>query len=358
MSGFANPPSRPQGAWTLEQLREHLQWAIELEHATIPPYLYAMYTLRPDANPEAYYVIRSVVVEEMLHMTLAANLLNAVGRRPVVDSPGFIPDYPTALPFTDPGFEVRLLAFSPEAIDMFLTIEAPEQHFDPNPGPGPEGPYRSIGEFYDGILEGLRELTDDGADPRIFTGNPTRQVGPAQYYSAGGKVVVVRDYGSAREAVRIVKDQGEGMAEDVDVPADDNYFGEPTEVAHYYRFNEIKLGRRYAPDQHLPSEPPRGDPLPVDWTAVYPVPPTPRSADYPAGTAVRAASDAFNLAYSRLLRTIERGFTGQPEALADAVPMMFELKYRVIELIRNPFPGRPGFNAGPTFEYMPEPHRA
>jgi len=35
---------------TLESLREHLQWAIELEHFTIPPYLCALYSLDSGRN--------------------------------------------------------------------------------------------------------------------------------------------------------------------------------------------------------------------------------------------------------------------------------------------------------------------
>ncbi len=56
--------------------------AIKLEHATIPPYLTALYSIKPDprkSNHDSYNIIRAVAVEEMLHLTLAANLLNAVG---------------------------------------------------------------------------------------------------------------------------------------------------------------------------------------------------------------------------------------------------------------------------------------
>lgn len=38
---------------SLESLREHLQWAIELEHSTIPPYLGALYSIEPGRNFEA-----------------------------------------------------------------------------------------------------------------------------------------------------------------------------------------------------------------------------------------------------------------------------------------------------------------
>ena len=57
---------------TLDDLRTHLQWAIELEHSTIPPYLCALYSIKTGHNREATEAITSVFIEEMLHMTLAA----------------------------------------------------------------------------------------------------------------------------------------------------------------------------------------------------------------------------------------------------------------------------------------------
>ena len=68
---------------TLDSLRSHLQTALEVELSTVPPYLCALYSIKPGANPESSRLIRSVVMEEMLHMTLVANLLNAVGGKPV-----------------------------------------------------------------------------------------------------------------------------------------------------------------------------------------------------------------------------------------------------------------------------------
>src|SRR5258705_12178811 len=83
---------------SLKSLREHLQWAIELEHSTIPPYLCALYSIEQDHNLEAVEVISSVLVEEMLHTTLAANLLNAVGGQPQLDNQKMLPGYPRPLP--------------------------------------------------------------------------------------------------------------------------------------------------------------------------------------------------------------------------------------------------------------------
>jgi rubrerythrin len=72
---------------TIESLREHLQWAIELEHFTVPPYLCALYSVDADRNTEVKEVLVSIFLEEMLHMTLVGNLLNAIGGSPRLDTP-------------------------------------------------------------------------------------------------------------------------------------------------------------------------------------------------------------------------------------------------------------------------------
>src|SRR4051812_519291 len=76
---------------TVDSLRRHLQWAIEVEHGTLPPYLCALYSMKDGANDEAAEVVHSVFMEEMLHLTMAANILNAVGGRPVIDAPSLLP---------------------------------------------------------------------------------------------------------------------------------------------------------------------------------------------------------------------------------------------------------------------------
>ena len=92
---------------TVEDLRQHLQWAIELEHSTLPPYLTALYSIKDGTNQEAVEVIHSVFIEEMLHLTLAANILNAVGGAPNLDYPGIMPSYPTFLAALERGVPGR-----------------------------------------------------------------------------------------------------------------------------------------------------------------------------------------------------------------------------------------------------------
>ena len=139
----------------LLELRELLQSAMVLEHATIPPYLTMLYTLSEDVDWRITETIRSVVVEEMLHFTLAANLLNAIGGTPAVDAPDFMPNYPTRLPYGIDDIEVHLYGFSRNGIFQGMVIEHPK---DIRPGvvanQVPE--HMTIGEFYVWIEARLR----------------------------------------------------------------------------------------------------------------------------------------------------------------------------------------------------------
>jgi hypothetical protein len=75
-----------------KELLDHLEIALQLEHATIPPYLCALYSIKDGTNLLSAERIRSVAVEEMLHMVLVANLTNAIGGTPSVVYKKFIPD--------------------------------------------------------------------------------------------------------------------------------------------------------------------------------------------------------------------------------------------------------------------------
>ena len=117
-----------------------LQEAIELEHSTIPPYLYALYSLIPGKNDAVAEIIQSIVVEEMLHLTLAANILNALGGSPVLDTPDFIPDYPGPLPGSvEGGLVVPLAPCSLYLVSgVFMKIEQPERPWSsPSSGRSP-----------------------------------------------------------------------------------------------------------------------------------------------------------------------------------------------------------------------------
>lgn len=338
---------------SVENLREHLQWAIELEHSTIPPYLYALYSIEPGRNPEAIDVIGGVVVEEMLHLTLAANLQNAVGGRPQLDIPKVLPGYPRPLPHSDRSFETSLFRFGPDAIESFLKIEKPSPKID-----HPEGDnYETIGQFYQAIKRGFRELSANLGEAGVFCGDSARQVSDQRFYSGGGRIIRVGNLATALAALEEIVEQGEGATHSQVWDGDrDVFHPERDQVAHYYRFQELKLGRRYRRGD-TPRSGPTGDPISIDWDAVRPVRTNPRTADHVKGSPIRLAQEEFNNSYCALLQRLEEAFNGAPQMLGAAIGAMYTLKALAQGLMQ--MPTEDGLEtAGPTFEYVAPERRA
>lgn len=359
----------------LAQLHKLLRRALLIEHSTIPPYLTALYSIKDGTNVESVQIIRAVLVEEMLHMILAANVLNAVGGEPVVNDPRFIPSYPLDLtdllqPNTDDedsrvlryladraeggdadsdglnkDVRVQILKFSKKAIDTFIAIETPEK-----PGTSPGGPVTTIGQFYTLIIHGLERLEEEARrdGKTIFTDDPARlarQIGPEHYYGSGGGAFMVTDLQRARAALGEIICQGEGFKEICYDEATD--LGEYEELGHYFRFMQIKKGQYYAPGDR-PGDDPSGPQLKVDWNAVYDMKPNPKLKDFKGDPGLEALGRSFNETYLLLLDQIQRAFTGEPEALQDAVVTMFDLKYTAGGLLRVPL-GKGPQTAGPVF---------
>ena len=63
----------------------------------------------------------------MLHLTLAANILNAIGGTTRPDRPGLRATYPAYLPDGEDDFQVDIQPFSKQAIETFLKIERPAE---------------------------------------------------------------------------------------------------------------------------------------------------------------------------------------------------------------------------------------
>ncbi len=339
----ATPQDQAGGITTVESLRSHLQTAIELEHATIPPYLCALYSIKEGSNSFAYQVIQGVVMEEMLHMILSANILNAIGGSPAINKPDFIPEYPTYLPHSDDAFLVPLAKFSRDSLHVFLQIE----HSQGRSAPPEADYYKTIGQFYHAIAIGLRHL--DAITPGgIFTGEASRQVTSQHYYGGGGQVIPVHSLADAILAIHEIVGQGEGTNRSIEDP-DHALFGEEIEYAHYFRYNEIVEGKRYLPTDR-PTDPPSGPPVAVEWAAAHDMQPNPKMSDYPTGSPLWNKTREFNQTYMALLDVIHRACNGHPELLGRAVPLMYDLKYKALDLMRTPT-GQ-GKMAGPSFEYL------
>jgi Mn-containing catalase len=98
------PPDDHDLAW----LQQALQAAVELEMATIPPYLCAMWSVKDPGSP-VFSLIRNIVLEEMSHLGLACNMLTSIGGTPAINTPAAVPKYPGGLPGgVHPGLTIQL----------------------------------------------------------------------------------------------------------------------------------------------------------------------------------------------------------------------------------------------------------
>ena len=330
------------GIHNIDDLREHLQVAIELEHSTIPPYLCALYSIPDSKNPELVRLIRSVVMEEMLHITLASNVLNAIGGAPALNKSDFIPSYPMKLPHSNGAFTVHLEKFCHSSIDTFLKIERPGKQVA---RPQADN-YETIGQFYQAIEDGLNRICKGD---HHFISDHSKQVTPELYYGGGGGIIVVTDLKSALKALKAIVAQGEGLHHTI-FDSDDPVFDDERDLAHYFRFNEILLGQFYT-RYDKPNSKPSGEKFAVNWKSSYPMRLDPKTDDYPAGSELRQKSDAFNRRYTSLLKALHQVYNGEPQKLMEAVGLMYDLKYQAIALMRVPF-GENGETAGPSFEFL------
>ncbi len=339
---------RPQ-IHTFKSLYEHLQWAIEVEHFTIPPYLCALWSIKEGTNPEAIEAIQSVVMEEMLHMTLVANLMNAVGIHPEIDRPGFIPKYPCRMPHSGDHFKVSLERFSKKAIHTFMDIEEPKK----SGSPARAHHYHTIAQLYDAVAEGLEYLVCEHGEKKVFKGKSHCQVTPQHYYGGGGFVFTIDSLEKAQFAVREISEQGEGKVPDKigtgSVFDGDEHFGQPPEPAHYFRFNEILLGQKYVRED-TPISGPSGALFDVQWREVHQMQKNPK-VKFAKSIPIRNKMNAFNEKYTELLRRLERAFSGEPHLIQKAVGQMFQLKYQGIELMRIPIKEGSKTMVGPSFEF-------
>jgi rubrerythrin len=314
-----------------------LQQAIELEHATIPVYLYALYSLDADRNGEVAAILESVVIEEMLHMTLAANVLNALGGAPQIDRAGFIPTYPGPLPGgVQSDLTVNLAPFSATQLATFLQIEEPEDPLTIKAA-AVAADTITIGEFYTAISDAIAAL-GNGA----FVDPPRNQVGPALMRES----VVVVDVPTAQLAIQTIIEQGEGTSTSPEEVVGDGF-------AHYYRFMQIQKGHLLVPAPgNTPPWAYAGAPVAVDPAGIYDLPVNPALTPYPPGTAQAFANDNFNYTYTSLLFALHRLFNGDASRAQfnRALGLMMSLKGQAKAMAAG-IPN-PGVVTGPTFEYL------
>lgn len=279
-------------------------------------------------------------------MLLVGNLINALGGQPKVDDPGFPMAYPGDLPGAlAGGLDVPLRRFSPElARDVLMKIEEPETPlnfpvgFDADAGP------RTIGQFYTLIKQRIE------TDPSLtFAGG--KQLTTFASFGLPKPAQIIDGAAKAVAAIDLIMRQGEGTTES---PADSSV----ADLAHYYRLGELFHGKKLIPNPDAPPDAPpdqrfiyNGAAITIDPAQVVPMRDSPHAADFAAGTPERDAIDAFNRAYTRMLKGLHQAFAaGSQDDLDAAVDMMRELGGLAGALTQITLGD--GTVLGPTFEYL------
>jgi hypothetical protein len=346
------------------QLIYLLTEAAEIEHNVLCCYLFAQFSMKNDTSEGLTAAqleqvrgwratIGDIVVQEMLHLASACNLLTAVGGAPQLRRPN-LPTSPRAYPS---AFELRLVPFGLEAVDQFVFLERPE-YIDSRPGPSYrasalaasslrdafscERDYETLGELYRGIEDGLDYLSQKLGEENLFVGRETSQTAGSLFQLA--ELVRVHDLASALAAVKVIIDQGEGASPD-------------SLDSHYQRFLTMRDEYR----ELLAADPDfrPGRPVLTNPYALIP-------ADVSARSGVNLVDDPlsadmcgfFDSCYELMVQMLGRLFVHAEEseaefgALADAsVGLMIDVLLPLGSAITllPAGPAHPGFTAGPSF---------
>jgi hypothetical protein len=318
----------------LSWIRGALQTAVALEHSTMPLYCAAMYSLEVQNYP-SYNIIRSVLMEEMVHMAIVGNMVAALGGSPNIK--GLAPAYPaTGLPGgVAPDLRVPLAKLSPRSLENFMRLEAPAFMLTEEQR---KAPYPTVGSFYDAI----REAITDNADlvrAAVEKGGPANQVGGNLGYLTFEPEEGTDPVEKFLHGLDIITEQGEGEGEDT-IEASAAF---QKEGSHYARFAELRYGRRYlAPEgvrevsRENEAEFFRGEE--IAWPVIINTLAVP-SDGYeaileldPDGPDVRKELEGFDNAYTEMMAALDRSWNGPAEtwwpSLGAAVTQMDQMRVR------------------------------
>ncbi|MER5222229.1 ferritin-like domain-containing protein [Streptomyces flaveus] len=326
-------------------IRGALQTAVALEHSTMPLYCAAMYSLEVQNYP-SYNIIRSVLMEEMVHMAIAGNMVAALGGSP--DMKGLKPSYPGTggLPGSvAPDLRLRLAKLSNASLEAFMRLEAPEFLLNARQR---ACAYPTIGAFYNAVRAAIKR--NAGAVERaVRLGGPANQVGGNLGYPTFDKDDP-DPVGKLLHGLDIITEQGEGPgAGMVETTLEDFQ----KEGSHYARFAELRYGRRYlaAEGTAISRETERefftGEEIrrPV-VVNVLAVPEDGYEAILtldPRGPEVRKELEGFDDAYTRMLLALDTSWNGPVEtwwpSLGAAVTQMDQMRVRsCFNIMRNEIP--------------------
>jgi Ferritin-like len=233
-------------------------------------------------------------------------------------------------PAVNPGLCIPLAGLSTDQLDRFMQIEQPES--------GTTHHYRgyaypTIGAFYDAILHAF-----DGLNDRDISTDRQH----ALSFGPPINITKISTVEQAREAIRRIKQQGEGTPPQSPI-GDPDFPGSFDKFAHYFKFAEIYHGAGLIISDGL-----------IEYTGpeikfpqVYPMAPVP-----PEGYPEKSAE--FNRLFTGVLDALQRAWeaeTGNDTALEEARDRMTSMKDGAVKLMQTPIPGGKG-NYGPDFKIV------
>ncbi|GAC1363472.1 MAG: hypothetical protein NVS2B12_11650 [Ktedonobacteraceae bacterium] len=351
-----------------EQLLFLLGEASQLEHMLMCEYLFAVFSLKRDVSegvtPEQLAaikrwdrVISTVAAQEMLHLSLASNMLSAIGSSAHLNRPNF----PQQSRYFPSGVKVALLPFGKDALLHFLFLERPEgmeredaallegrsaQEEQEAPVvitsqellPEPEE-FATVGHLYRGIEEGFKHLVEKQGEQQIFIGPPKAQA--TQQSFGWPELIPVTDLASAIKAIETIVEEGEGARGD-------------WRNAHYGKFLQV-----YNEYLDLKKQDPTFEPTRSVAPAFVRQPADTGPAHLISDPITAGVSNLFNGSYATLLSMLNRFFLHGGETAEEfkllsnvSVDFMFEVIRPVgILLTTLPIgPHLPGVHAGASFE--------
>jgi hypothetical protein len=317
-------------------VKSALQTAIALEHSTLPLYLAAMFSLRVQSFT-AYNLIRSVVMEEMVHMAIACNALAALGGQPRIRD--LDPRFPTqGLPGgVEPDLHARLARLSPQQLETFMRIEVPEFLL---PDEARAESYPTIADLYGGIRQAIVDNADAVREAMKETASsPQRanQVGDNIGFTTINYVEGQDPIPQLQAGFEEILEQGEGSPSRT-LHADP---GSEGEESHYCKFAELYYGHRYQESDSgveltRDTEPQFFTGYRVPFPDVVNTLAVPADgyaailANDPNGAAAEQALDGFDAAYTQVMTNLDAVWNGPANAswptLGEAVKGMGGLR--------------------------------
>ena len=348
-----------------EQLVYLITQACELEQGVLCEYLFALYSLKRDPQDELGSqqlaqvarwgrILSKVAIQEMQHLALATNLLTALGVVPHLHRPNF----PIRCQWYPPDVRLALVPFGEAALRHFMYLERPDsidledaeafaaicecRPLTATPATLMAAPqdYHTVGHLYRSIEHGFARLVDRHGEAGVFIGPPGAQASREVF--GWPELVAVTDLASARAAIELIVEQGEGAGGD-------------WREAHFGRFStileEFLAATRANPD-FSPARP-----------GYVRRPPDQPQATIISDPLTAQVADLFDAAHQTMLQALCRCFLHSDET-SEEVRTLVQTAVRLMAGVLRPLgsllttlplgPAHPGELAGPAF-YMVHP---